>query len=641
MTGEDDVIVGIDLGTTNSLVAYSDERGPRVIADEKGRKLIPSAVRYEAGGKVVGQEARDEAPDHPLTTVLSMKRLMGRSVEDAGEDLAFLSYRVVAGERGTARIVIPGPDGERLVSPEEVSAEILRRLREIASAGLGRDVRRAVVTVPAYFDDAQRQATRTAARLAGLEAVRLVPEPTAAALAYGLGLPRAGAERRARHVAVYDLGGGTFDVSILRLTPGEGDEPFYFQVLSVGGDTHLGGDDIDHIVADAIRRDLAGLLGQRPDALTLPPGVRRQVVRLGEEVKIRLSDAETAPVRIDLGGGKVYERAFTRAELEGWMAPLVDRTIDACRRALAGAGRALAGAPLDAVVLVGGATRTPLVRRRVAEFFEMEPYTALDPDEVVALGAAVQAQILSGRRRDALLLDVLPLSLGIETAGGAVAKIILRNSTVPAQASEMFSTQVDGQTSIRITVYQGEREMAADCRKLGEFHLRGIPAMPAGVPQVEVRFLVDANGVLNVSATERRSGRRASLQIVPNHGLTPEEVERIERESLAHAHEDMERHRIADLIASGKLDLKWISEGLAKHRGSLEAAYARHLDALCGRLRELLERAEADWRSVRADDLLRAKEELDRASVRLQEVAIAASLAGERARPERGRADNP
>lgn len=619
----DGPIVGIDLGTTNSLVAVSDAQGPRILADEGGRHLVPSVVRYDVGGVVVGHEARAHAADHPLTTISSVKRLMGRSVADAAADMAYLPYRVVAGERGTALISLPGASGERRLSPEEVSAEVLRHLKGIAEAALGVEVRRAVVTVPAYFDDAQRQATRTAARLAGLEAVRLVPEPTAAALAYGLGLPKGGS-RGPRHVVVYDLGGGTFDVSVLRLTPGEGAEPFFFQVLGVGGDTHLGGDDMDHLLAGAFREDIARLLSVASDA-ALPPGALRQVVRLAEDVKMRLSDEDASPVKLDVGG-RMYERTFSRAEFEAMIAPLVDRTIECCRRAMNAAERELAGATLDAVVMVGGATRVPLVRGRVGEFFGLTPYTALNPDEVVALGAAVQGQILSGERRDALLLDVLPLSLGIETAGGAVAKVIVRNSTVPAQAKEMFSTQVDGQTSIRLTVYQGEREMAADCRKLGEFHLRGIPPMPAGVPQVEVRFNVDANGVLNVSATERRSGRGATLQVVPNHGLTPEDVSRIERESLTHARDDMTRHRVVDLIANCTLDLKWIADGLAKHRTSLDAAYAADLDAKAEALRGFVTRAQADWRSVNADEFAKAKDTLDRAAMRLQEVAITESL---------------
>jgi molecular chaperone DnaK (HSP70) len=660
-------IVGIDLGTTNSLVAVAgwppgDPAGaaPRVIADEQGRALLPSAVRFEVGGRVeVGYDARDRAVEYPRTTVVSVKRLMGRSVQDAAADLKYLSYRVVEGPNRTARIELPG-DGagsagggagggegggvSRTVSPQEVSAIILRELKERASRALGVEVRRAVVTVPAYFDDAQRQATRDAGRLAGLEVVRIVNEPTAAALAYGVGL---GAAMKPQTIVVYDLGGGTFDVSVLRLTPGagrgEGAGADWFEVLATAGDTHLGGDDFDHALVQVFTDEIAArffpgvgapggtaALGGSQGAL-FDPSTRRALRDLAERAKIRLSEAETASVRIEVGvadGGAagVYERTVTRAEYEGLIGPLVERTIASCRRALRDARRAMGEEAVSCVVLVGGATRTPLVRRRVREFFGLEPYTALNPDEVVALGAAVQGSILSGASRSALLLDVVPLSLGVETVGGAVAKIIMRNSTVPARAVERFSTSVDGQASIRLNVVQGEREMAADCRSLGEFHLRGIPPMPAGMPRVVVEFMVDANGILNVSAVEERSGKRAELQVVPNHGLTREEVARMEAESVAHAREDMARHRVVDLAASASLDLGWIGKQLSRHGARLEAAERAALEARMEEVRAMVERAREDWRGVDANEFQRAKEALDRASVRLQEVAIAATL---------------
>ncbi len=621
---EHDVIVGIDLGTTNSLVSVADARGPRVLGEDP---MVPSAVRYEPDGSVVvGRAALDEAPLHPRTTVTSVKRLMGRSVADLGEDRRFLGYAVEEGPNRTARVRLP--DG-RSRSPEEVSAEILRELKRRAEAALGHPVRKAVVTVPAYFDDAQRQATRHAGRIAGLEVVRIVNEPTAAALAYGIGAERA-AERNAgpRTVAVYDLGGGTFDVSILRLTPGaDAGGTDFFQVLATAGDTRLGGDDVDHALVALLAGEIGVQLGRGPDALaSLPPETRRALLSFARSVKHRLSDDDAAPVEVGLGEGRVYRRTVTRAELDAIVTPLVERSLRACERAVRDASRATRGAALDAVILVGGATRMPLVRERVGAFFGVEAYTALDPDRVVALGAGVQAGILSGATRGSLLLDVIPLSLGVETVGGAVAKLIVRNSPVPARATERFSTSVDGQTSVKLHVLQGEREMAADCRSLGTFELKGIPPMPAGIPKLEVTFLVDANGVLRVSAVEQRSGKRAGIQIVPNHGLTEGEVERIEAESLTHARDDMQQHRVVDLIANARLDLKWIGERLGRYGDRLEPEARAGLEAAIGTVRGFVERAEADWRSVDANAFYEAKNDLDRASVRLQEIGIAESL---------------
>lgn len=617
-----DPIVGIDLGTTNSLVAISDGRGPRILTPPGESPLVPSVVRYapDAGGwtVLVGEAATSTEPGDPERTVRSVKRLMGRAAADT--DASDLSYSVVEGPQHTARIRIPGlgdlPD--RVVTPQEVSSEILRFLAQRAQRVLGVPVRRAVVTVPAYFDDAQRQATRDAGRLAGLEVVRIVNEPTAAGLAYGLGLERSSQRNQEiRTLAVYDFGGGTFDVSILSIVPGlSATSRDLFRVLSTAGDTHLGGDDIDQALTQWV-------VAQH-DLTSLSPLDSSRLLRACVHAKHQLSERAFTTIEFLRESGVRVEVDISRQQFDALIAPIVERTIQCCARALADAHADHAASP-QVVALVGGSTRIPLVRQRVAESFQLDPYTALDPDQVVALGAAVQGAVLAGENRSALLLDVVPLSLGLETAGGGVAKLIIRNATVPARATEMFSTQVDNQTGIHLRVFQGEREMAADCRLLADFHLRGIPPMPAGIPQVEVTFLVDANGVLNVSAIEKRSGRRASLQVVPNHGLTREEVNTMEASSIRHAKEDMHAHRIADLVVNSTLDLKWISERLVKLRSELEPSYAAQLDAAAARLAGFIQLAK-DPAATDAEGFARAKQELDQLSVRLQEVSIAASL---------------
>jgi Fe-S protein assembly chaperone HscA len=517
-------VVGIDLGTTNSLVAYVKDGRPVVIRDDSGDALLPSVVSIGEDGTIfVGREAQRRLLTSSGHTVYSVKRFMGRGIEDVNEDASLLPFTVGGEKGGVVRIGIGG----REFTPPEVSAFVLRELKRRAEDHFREqgefdfEVDRAVITVPAYFNDAQRTATRDAGRLAGLEVLRIINEPTAASLAYGLD------KRNRGTIAVYDLGGGTFDISILKVEDG------VFQVLATNGDTHLGGDDIDALLVQMVLADVRGGVSDSPQLIQ---AIRKAVI----QAKWDLSETEEAEIRVDstdgLPGG--YRRRVTRADFERLIMPLIERTLGPCRQALADA--ALEPKDIDEAVLVGGSTRVPLVRRVVEELFGRRPHSDLNPDEVVALGAAVQADILVSGRREMLLLDVTPLSLGIETMGGVMSKIILRNSTIPASGREMFTSFVDNQTAVDVHVLQGERELAADCRSLARFRLRGIPPMPAGMPRIEVRFQIDANGILSVGARELRTSIEQTIEVKPSYGLTEQEVERMLIESFEHAEADFE-----------------------------------------------------------------------------------------------------
>ena len=527
-------VVGIDLGTTNSLVAYMQGDAPVVIPGVDGSNLVPSVVALDPvppeGGRptvTVGNSARRALIETPERVIYSVKRLMGRGLEEVRSELKFFPFHladdVEAGE--VPRIQL----GELRFTPPEISAYILRQLKRNAERFFGEPVSQAVITVPAYFNDAQRQATKDAGRIAGLEVLRLVNEPTAAALAYGLDRAKEGT------IAVYDLGGGTFDISILKLRDG------IFEVQSTNGDTHLGGDDIDNlllaIALDEIHSEHGVDLRAHPSAVQ---GLRKAAI----DAKIQLSAEQSARFDIELPNGDRYQREIPREVFEQLIKPVLDRTVGPCKQALTDAG--ITPEQIDEVVMVGGSTRIPAVRRLVDDLFHLavrgkKPHIELNPDEVVALGAAVQADILAGASKtteEMLLLDVTPLSLGIEALGGAVARIIQRNSTIPASATEHFTTGVDGQTNVAIHVVQGERELAADCRSLARFDLKGIPPMSAGLPRIEVKFLIDADGILQVSAREQRSGKAAQIEVKPTYGLTDEQVESMILDSFDHAEED-------------------------------------------------------------------------------------------------------
>ncbi|WP_432257237.1 Fe-S protein assembly chaperone HscA [Raoultella ornithinolytica] len=574
---------GIDLGTTNSLVATVRSGQAETLPDHQGRYLLPSVVNYHESGLSVGYDARHNAALDPVNTISSVKRMMGRSLADIQTRYPHLPYQLQASENGLPMIQTAGG----LLNSVRVSADILKALAARATEALSGELDGVVITVPAYFDDAQRQGTKDAARLAGLHVLRLLNEPTAAAIAYGLDSGQEGV------IAVYDLGGGTFDISVLRLSRG------VFEVLATGGDSALGGDDFDHLLADYLR-ELAGLSDRSDNRL------QRELLDAAIAAKIALSDADS--VSVNVGG---WQGDITREQFNALIAPLVKRTLLACRRALKDAG--VAAEEVLEVVMVGGSTRVPLVRERVGEFFGRTPLTTIDPDKVVAIGAAIQADILVGNKPDSelLLLDVIPLSLGLETMGGLVEKVIPRNTTIPVARAQEFTTFKDGQTAMSIHVMQGERELVQDCRSLARFALRGIPALPAGGAHIRVTFQVDADGLLSVTAMEKSTGVEASIQVKPSYGLTDSEIATMIKDSMSHAEQDIK----ARMLAEQKVEAARVLE-------SLESALAADAALLSAAERQAIDEATAQLRAVAAgDDADAIKDAIKNTDTQTQEFA--------------------
>jgi len=531
---DNDPIIGIDLGTTNSLVAYVDNGTPVILNSREGSHLLPSVVSLIGGEPVVGYEAKKHKVRDAKHTVFSVKRLLGRGFEDLKSIASTLPFAILPGE-GIARIQI----GDRAYTAIEISAMILRELKLSAEVALGKRVTRAVITVPAYFNDSQRQATRMAGRVAGLDVLRIINEPTAASLAYGLDRKKQGL------IAVYDLGGGTFDVSILKLHDG------IFEVLATNGDTALGGDDLDQAIVEVSESEIHAQFGIEVGA---DQQLRASLIETAEKIKIALSAAPTADLVVDLSGGKKYARNWTAAEFEKLVKPVLDRTRGPCLRAIQDAGLQLSD--LSDVVLVGGPTRLKIVQETAREIFGRTPNTSVHPDEVVAAGAAIQADILAGKNKDFLLLDVVPLSLGLETYGGLMSTLISRNTRIPAVAREIFTTFVDNQTGVDVHVLQGERDRVEDNRSLAKFKLNKLQPSPAGIPRVEVSFLIDADGILQVAARDIKTGHQQSVEVRPSYGLNDEEVEKMLMASLDHAEEDVSHRKLIEAKNEAQIVLR-------------------------------------------------------------------------------------
>ncbi len=596
-------VIGIDLGTTNSVVAVIEGGSPTVIPNQEGSRLTPSVVGFTKEGEIlVGQVAKRQAITNPENTIFSIKRFMGRRYEEVQEEIKKVPYKVVKAPNGDARIEVRG----KQYSPPEISAMILRKLKEAAEAHLGERVTQAVITVPAYFNDSQRQATKDAGKIAGLDVQRIINEPTAASLAYGL------EKKKDEQIAVYDLGGGTFDISILEL--GEG----VFEVKATNGDTHLGGDDFDQRVIDWIADEFKREQGidLRRDRMAL-----QRLKEAGEKAKIELSSTVQTEINLpfitaDATGPKHLVLTLTRAKLETLVDDLIQRTVEPCRQAMQDAG--VAAKDVDEVVLVGGQTRMPKVQETVTRLFGREPHKGVNPDEVVAVGAAIQAGVLAGDVKDVVLLDVTPLSLGVETYGGVTTVLIPRNTTIPTKKSETFTTAADNQTAVEVHVLQGERPLARDNRTLGRFQLVGIPPAPRGTPQIEVAFDIDANGILNVSARDQATGRQQQITITASSGLAKDEVQRMVREAEAHASEDAQRRHEIEVRNQTDALVYATERALGEHGAKLAESERAAVD-------EALAEARAALQAGDAERMRRAQEALQRASQTLGEAAYRAA----------------